>query len=324
MKRKRQTKERAPKKSPEELRLLREKKRKEEQLQKQLSYHSTMKRLEETLQDWRCTVYSSLPYRWGMKGNFRVDAQFGCFTNSSVGPLLEKGRTERWLEFFDLQVGDKWTLSLEVLETPPKNKIPPMPALLDPDLFDEDISTQPELKLTAAGKALQEYAKKKNLGPDVRLRTPSEVEGIFNASLPTSEPKKDLSDGQVKEKASEPEKVEEEEEEEEEQPVKKKRIEPSPESSEDEGLDPSNILEKDKSEKYNGWRQPALRAECKRRGLPQRGTNAALVERLLDDDRKKSPVKKRFILKKRAFVDAEAEEIPDEEISESEEEEKEF
>ena len=83
-------------------------------------------------------------------------------------------------------------------------------------------------------------------------------------------------------------------------------------------------MEKDKSEKYNGWRQPALRAECKRRGLPQRGTNAALVERLLDDDRKKSPVKKRFILKKRAFVDAEAEEIPDEEISESEEEEKEF
>lgn len=295
MKRRRQTKERAPKKSPEELRLLREKKRKEEQLQKQLSYHSTMKRLEETLQDWRCTVYSSLPYRWGMKGNFRVDAQFGCFTNSSVGPLLEKGKTERWLEFFDLQVGDKWTLSLEVLETLPKNKIPPMPALLDPDLFDEDISTQPELKLTAAGKALQENAKKKDL----------------------------LSE--VKEKASESEKVEEEgEEEEEQQPVKKKRIEPSPESSEDEGLDPSNILEKDKSEKYNGWRQPALRAECKRRGLPQRGTNAALVERLLDDDRKKSPVKKRFILKKKAFVDAEAEEIPDEEISESEEEEKEF
>lgn len=310
MKRRRQTKERAPKKSPEELRLLREKKRKEDQLQKQLSYHSTMKRLEETLQDWRCTVYSSLPYRWGMKGNFRVDAQFGCFTNSSVGPLLEKGRTESWLEFFDLQVGDKWTLSLEVLETPPKNKIPSMPALLDPDLFDEDVSTQPELKLTAAGKALQEYAKKKDLGPDVRLCTSSEVEAIFTTpSAP---------------KASEPEKVEEKEEEEEEQPVKKKRIEPSPESSEDEGLDFSNILEKDKSEKYNGWRQPALRAECKRRGLPQRGTNAALVERLLDDDRKKSPVKKRFILKKRAFVDAEAEEIPDEEISESEEEEKEF
>lgn len=286
---------------------------------KRINFESICKSLQETLEDWRCTVYSSLVYRWGMKAHFRVDAEFGPFTTGRCGPMLLKGQGEGWLKYEELCVNDRWTIALEVLQTPPKNKVPPMPALLDPDLFEtpqEKTASPVKLKYTDTWKKVLSNKEALSIAAqldDLSVRVSQELVKLVNNKPVEVTP---IQPTELEER--------DKEEEENEQPTKKRKIEeeedPISSSSDDDAVDPQNILERDRSKKYDGWRQPALRAECKRRGLLQRGTNDDIRKRLLEDDKKKSPVKKRYNLKKKDFADLEAEEVPDEEISESEEE----
>ncbi|MBS0654811.1 MAG: SAP domain-containing protein [Verrucomicrobia bacterium] len=271
-----------------------------------------------------------------MSASYRVAAEFGKFSQGECAPLLHNAKREGWLKFTELPVANCWSIQLEVLQTPPRIiALPKMPALVDPDIFEHPGEISPPLQYTDTWKSvLSAKAAFDNAQRLDAIRKDMEL-SLERKEIDT-EKAKDIIE-RVKEVAAPvvlpllSEELEEREREEEEnaQPTKKRKIESSQESEEDiseeeEEVDPSNIIARDRSQKYDNWRQPALRAECRRRNLTQRGTNEDLRNRLIEDDMKKSPVKKRYLLKKRDFADTQAIEVPDDEISESEEEEKEF
>lgn len=307
-------------KQPPQLR--RQRKEEDDAIARTRNYETVCRSLKETLEDWRCIVYSSLPHRWGMRASFRIPENFMPFSAGPNKDLLKAGISEGWLDETELKVGTTWQLSLEVLETPLQHgkiilkplpdyskDLPPVPPLVDPDIFDdESIPPKPTLKLTDAGKRLAATNPKPSA-------VASEHCATLMAELDSIE-KQVLSNLKVA--------VPEEESDEEEQPKKKPRVEEAEEEeSSDEGLDKANILP-ETQETYADWRQNKLRAECKRRGLSPRGKNVELAARLRENDLQNVPVKKRYRIRKQDHADLEAEEVPDEEISESEEEEKEF
>ena len=311
-------------KQPAQLR--RQRKEEDEAIARTKNYQTVCNSLKQTLEDWRCIVHSSLPHRWGMRASFRIPENFVPFSAGPHKDLIQAGVSEGWLEETESKVGTTWQLSLEVLEShwphgkiisvkplPEKPKdLPPIPPLVDPDIFDDEpILPKPTLKLTDAGKRLAAT----NPKPFSASAVASEHCATLMAELDSIE-KQVLSNLKVA--------VTEEESDEEEQPKKKARVEEAEEEeSSDEGLDKANILP-ETQETYADWRQNKLRAECKRRGLSPRGKNVELAARLRENDLQNVPVKKRYRIRKQDHADLEAEEVPDEEISESEEEEKEF
>jgi hypothetical protein len=243
------------------------------------------------LHDWKNMVYSKDEsiQKCGMTGSFRADNLLISVHLKTTCPIFEEAQEEGWL-LVDEIVMPSGICMLDLKVVPrgsvrvPRRTPKPVPKIIK-DLDDAVEQLDKVMDLCIAQEK-ERQAKKKEKAPQL-----TEVMKKWTAKEKESEEeeKKEKPDISTKEREEEEKLVEADMEEEEEE-------EPNP---------------------FKGMRQAALRAECKRRKISQRGTNLELVNRLVEYEQQKaaqpSPSKRRRLYQKKDFLDDEAVESETEE-----------